>query len=309
VPADLPLLLDRRVAALRQARPDLEAGLALQALLIRETLTAVRPPMARFPVVPPERVLHKIRDGVPLLHTESIDVDVEYAADLFGRLLNVVTGHDETRNADQAEPLIAAATDGRLDPHRLFAEAFVQHGDHVAQMAQAAGVEAAFLAALATLAIAPVLRAYAAQVRPIVARLDAAAPGAPTWLQGYCPACGAWPLLGELRGVEMRLALRCSACGLDWGGRRLDCPFCGTVDHRLLHTLQIEGERRFRAQACDGCHNYLKVGNAFDPPPGELLALDDLASVNLDVAAIDRGYRRPTASGFRLELAVPESEA
>ena len=42
------------------------------------------------------------------------------------------------------------------------------------------------------------------------------------------------------------------------------------------------------------------------PPPPELLALDDVASLHLDVAAIERGYHRPVGSGFRIELAVPE---
>ena len=48
--------------------------------------------------------------------------------------------------------------------------------------------------------------------------------------------------------------------------------------------------------------------NAFDPPPSELLAIDDVASLHLDVAAIERGYHRPGGSGFMIELAVPEDE-
>ena len=59
---------------------------------------------------------------------------------------------------------------------------------------------------------------------------------------------------------------------------------------------------------CEHCSTYLKVGNAFDPPPPELLALDDVASMHLDVAAIERGYHRPPGSGFSIELAVPEAE-
>jgi hypothetical protein len=52
----------------------------------------------------------------------------------------------------------------------------------------------------------------------------------------------------------------------------------------------------------------LKVGNAFDPPPAELLAIDDVASMHLDLAAVERGYQRPGGSGYRIELAVPEAE-
>ncbi|MDQ3810836.1 MAG: formate dehydrogenase accessory protein FdhE, partial [Chloroflexota bacterium] len=75
-----------------------------------------------------------------------------------------------------------------------------------------------------------------------------------------------------------------------------------------LRTLQIEGEMRFRITVCEHCQGYLKVGNAFDPPPPELLGLDDLASVHLDVAAIERGYRRPDGAGYTIELSVGEQE-
>jgi FdhE protein len=68
----------------------------------------------------------------------------------------------------------------------------------------------------------------------------------------------------------------------------------------VLRTLQAEAENRFRVQVCDRCHGYLKIGNAFDPPPAELLPLDDLASIDLDVVAIERGYVRPNKAGFRL---------
>jgi hypothetical protein len=36
--------------------------------------------------------------------------------------------------------------------------------------------------------------------------------------------------------------------------------------------------------------------------------LDDAATLHLDVAAIERGYRRPVGSGFAIELALPEQE-
>ena len=77
---------------------------------------------------------------------------------------------------------------------------------------------------------------------------------------------------------------------------------------RSLGSLAIEGEHRFRIQVCERCRGYLKVGNAFDPPPAELLALDDVASVHLDLAAIERGYQRPGGNGYAIELALAEDE-
>jgi FdhE protein len=143
---------------------------------------------------------------------------------------------------------------------------------------------------------------------PLIERAEDAPSSGALWTRGYCPVCGARPLMGELRGIELALWLRCSACGSGWRSQRLLCAYCANDDYHTLSTLTIEGEQRFRIAVCERCHGYLKVCNAFDPPPAELLALEDAATVHLDVAAIERGYHRPTASGFTIELAVPESE-
>jgi FdhE protein len=171
-----------------------------------------------------------------------------------------------------------------------------------------AGVDADLLQTLAHQAVAPILRAYAERLLLLVERADDGSLEGAAWQRGYCPVCGGWPLLGELRGVELAQFLRCAGCGSGWHSQRLLCPYCGNDDFHLLRTLQVEGEQRFRINVCERCRGYLKVGNAFDPPPAALLALDDVASMHLDVAAIERGYRRPLGTGFPIELAVPEDE-
>jgi FdhE protein len=277
------------------ARPDLEAVLRLQAALLRETLAESRPPEVPRDSPRSAAVLCKLHTGVPLLADEPLCVDIHYSADLFERLLNVALRRGDADTAARAAPLIAAAADGRLDPREVFTEALVRHQDHVAAIAASIGVNEDFLGSLASLAVAPQLRAYAASVSGVIEHVaDQTA-----WGRGYCPACGGAPLLGELRGVELRLFLRCSACGLAWRSRRLFCPFCEADDHQLLRTLRVQGDHRFSAQVCNRCSGYLKIGNAFEPPPAALLPLDDLASVDLDAVALERGYARPR-EGFRL---------
>ena len=108
--------------------------------------------------------------------------------------------------------------------------------------------------------------------------------------------------------MELAQWLRCSACASGWRSQRLFCPYCANEDYHQLGSLAVEGEPRFRISICEHCHGYLKVENAFDPSPPELLALDDVASVHLDVAAIERGYHRPGGTGFSIELALPEAD-
>jgi len=311
----LEAVLDRRLAALRTAHPELESAISLQELLIRTALAAARPPQAPSFPLPRERALHTVRQGVPLLHDQPLDLDVHFAADLFSRLVNALQQQQQQQPDQQLGPaleaIVEAATTARLDPQQLFAEAFVQHAEHVAELARQAGLDddgAEVLGTLAHQAVMPILRAYAEHLRPLLERLDDGTLEGAAWQRGYCPICGGWPLLGELRGVELAEFLRCSGCGSGWRWRRLVCPYCGNDDYQSLRSLQIEGEQRFRVSVCERCTGYLKVGNAFDPPPAALLALDDLASLHLDVAAIERGYQRPSGTGFPIELAVADQE-
>lgn len=303
-PSDRLLLLDRRVTALSKARPDLGGPLEVQSAFIRTTLGMPRAPRVQAFPLPREQAAGRLREGVPLLHDQPLALDVNFGAELFSRLVSAL----EAREDANLQAIADAATHGLLDPRQLFEEAFVQHPDHLAQLAIQARIDGDLLVTLASQAVAPVLRAYADHLLPLIDRLDDGTPRGAAWSKGYCPICGGWPLLGELRGVELARWLRCAACGSGWRTQRLVCAFCGNEDYHLLGTLAVEGEQRFRIEVCERCKSYLKVGNAFDPPPAELLALDDVASLHLDVVAIERGYQRPAGSGFRIELAVPESE-
>ena len=307
-PRDLASLLDRRVEALKKARPELGEALDVQAQLIRAGLTSARPPEAHPFPLPREQAAARVRQGVPLLHDQPAFVDVHFAADLFSRLVNALQQREDAELGARLGGLVAAATSGGLDPERLFGEAFVQHHDHLREISIQAGVDPELVSTLAAQSAAPLLRAYARHLLPVLERLDDGTPEGFGWQRGYCPVCGGWPLLGELRGVELAQFLRCGACGSGWRWPRLMCAYCGNDDYQSLATLTVEGEQRFRISVCNRCQGYLKVCNAFDPPPAELLPLEDAVSVHLDVAAIERGYHRPAGSGFVIELAVPEEE-
>ena len=283
-------LLDRRVQVLVKNNP----GLAEAAELHKSIVACVyaRPAPTRPIVLPAQRAREKLRDGVPLLHGEDVYLDDGIVRDVFGRLVDLLGSRPET--AEQAATLAAAADEHRLHVEHVVAEAFVNHPEHVEQVATEAGVDGALLGTLAQLCARPILKAYAEHLAPARATGE--------WKRGYCPICGAWPALAELRGAELIRHLRCVRCGADWTMPRISCPFCGNDDRDTLGHLQIEGERRFRVDVCHRCRAYLKVGSSSDPSPPEILALDDLASVHLDMAALDRGHVRPPEPGFRLEL-------
>jgi FdhE protein len=309
-PQTLLDLLDRRLGVLRTTRPELEDALAQQETIIRAQLSSARSPEVRPFALPRQHLAARIQAGVPLLHDQPIALDIHFAADLVRRLVYSL-GQLETNAATSSfEVLIDAATSGVLDPEQLFGEAFVGHADHLGQIGAAADVAPDQLTRIAIESVAPILRACAARLQPLLAQV--AGDGA-DWERGYCPVCGGWPLLAELPvdatpTAEQQLSLRCGACGSSWRHRVGMCPFCGLADDGAVEALTVEGEPRFHLSVCHTCARYLKVARTVDPAPPELLALDDLASLRLDVAAGECGYRRPVGSGYRIELAMPDDE-
>src|SRR5215813_9907188 len=71
-------------------------------------------------------------------------------------------------------------------------------------------VDVGFLGTLAELAVAPLRRVYARRLLPMIERLDEGEPS-PRWQHGYCPVCGGWPLVAELRGSANVWIWRCGA--------------------------------------------------------------------------------------------------
>lgn len=280
--------LERRLDRVRAARPELTGAIELQGALVRARIEMLEPELPPLRV-PPGRALEQLRNGTPLLHQTPAFVDISWSAGLFGRLLEVVLDHQPEAQA-ALEALESTLDDGLLDVESLFQEAFVQHRQHVAQIASDADVDEELLASLAWLAVAPQLTVYG---RPLARYLEAG------WDRGYCPVCGVWPGLRELRGVQRVAWSRCLSCGTAWPATPDACTYCGAAP--VLH-LGLDDDARFGVDACEQCHGYLKTARAFEPSPTELLPLDDLASVHLDELAQRQGYTRPLGVGFPIEL-------
>jgi FdhE protein len=290
--------LEARLDRLLKIRPDLAEAAALQRDLLRECYRSAPRPVA--PSLPRERARRKLADGTPLLHGEAIDPDLAFCQDLFGRLLNTLQERPES--AEAAGDIACAAATGRLELEPALCEALVGNAEHLFELAARAALPADMLATVLELTVRPVLQALATELKPPLRETEA-------WIRGYCPVCGAWPGLAELQMAEQQRHPRCLRCGADWAALRLLCAYCGNEDHRSLGYLRGEREPRFRVEVCERCKGYLKAVNVFEPNAPEYLVLEDLASVHLDVAALERGYIRNEGSGFRLDFARGEAEA
>lgn len=145
------------------------------------------------------------------------------------------------------------------------------------------------LRTLADFAARPYLRAGARQLRAIMERRQ--------WSRGTCPACGAAPLLAELRstpsGAEGERVLRCGRCLTAWSFPRLRCTGCGESDHRRLSYLHGTGEEAYRrAEVCSTCRTYLKTIAVLAPLGLSEMLKADLASTALDLGAVELGFHK-----------------
>jgi FdhE protein len=56
--------------------------------------------------------------------------------------------------------------------------------------------------------------------------------------------------------------------------------------------------------ACKRCLGYVKTFTTLQGSPPAKVMVDDLASVDLDIAALEQGYRRPAGAGYALDITI-----
>ena len=61
--------------------------------------------------------------------------------------------------------------------------------------------------------------------------------------------------------------------------------------------------------ACKRCLGYVKTFTRLQGCPPDTVMLEDLASVALDVAALEQGYTRPAGAGYPLDVTVTANSA
>jgi len=283
--------------------PDLDPAWRPWVRLLDVALGAAEAPgWVAAPAVPdPDRPF-----GAPLLHGATLRLEPRRARSLVRELLRTadrsLAERGDTRR-DEAPPDVPSRARGRrsLDALGVIEAAIGQDTGAIERLATSAAVDADLLAAIAQLAAMPVLAACAVSHRDRIPK---------SWMHGYCPVCGAWPGIAETRGLERSRRLRCGRCSSDWPIPVLRCPYCDELDHAKLHALVPDGnEQTQRVDVCDTCKGYLKTYSTLQPMSLRSLAMMDLATVELDIAARDRGYARPERPGFALSVTVRRSPA
>lgn len=123
------------------------------------------------------------------------------------------------------------------------------------------------------------------------------------WDRGYCPFCGSWPVFIEAHDDDH--TLRCSYCAFAWRLQSRACVYCGNAGEDFVAAAPNVNEPQQRVELCGRCSGYTKVIDVREPVPFPLLAIVDLATIDLDQGAMTRGYRRPEL--FDLDTIEPRT--
>ncbi len=128
-------------------------------------------------------------------------------------------------------------------------------------------------------------------LRPFLARCADALlplPGFAAWRFGHCPVCAWEPEFAVIMpSAERRLI--CGRCLGQWTFDPIACPFCDNHDRARITSFATR-DGRYRVACCDVCKRYVKAYDARNAPRPVMVAVDSIATLPLDAAAMQRGY-------------------
>ncbi|RPJ74439.1 MAG: formate dehydrogenase accessory protein FdhE [Acidobacteria bacterium] len=268
---------------IKTVQPELAPAVDLQiALFDLQRRVQARVPMPSIEVAP-EWLKRQHEAARPLLRFEDIPLDWTDFRLVFRQTADVLRRF-EALEAPEYHAIQAMSRDGHaLEPHvvRWFNEAAAPERVKTLDVPLPPGISTPSLDQVLTLAMRPFLERCAEMVQQ---RVDLS-----TWSHPNCPLCGGEPEFGVHTSAGDRLLI-CGRCTARWGFDRHTCPFCRNADRELLHSFTSR-DALYRVDACDVCRRYIKSYDARRGGRPVMLAADSVATLTLDAAAMQRGYR------------------
>jgi FdhE protein len=288
---------ERRWDALVEARPDLRAAVELQRNLLTRVIDLARTiESGRLPKLslPGKYLAAKLSRGVPVLLGEPIPLpNALLTTSLVGFCEALAAGGA----GDSATHIVEAIQSGRLDAGSLLSASLAREQETIRTGANHLGLAPDLTWLVAELAVGPVAHALQRALFSTTAGNDSLGTALAAWNRGYCPACGSWPALAEVVGG--RRLLRCAFCAATWERTVFACIYCDEQGEAFV-TAAPDGEHLDRrAELCSACGAYLKTVDTTEVSPFPLVAIADMETMDLDVAAMDHHYGRPPLREFK----------
>jgi FdhE protein len=305
---ELDAAAEARWNAIVDVRPELATAVELQRRLLARVMSLTQAiERGRLPrlSLPPRYLAAKLTRGVPALAGEPIPVPVALLADTLVGLCRELA---EGGAGEAAEHIRTVIESGQMDAGSLLGASLSRDQSAIRTGAAHRGLAADLVWLVAELTVGPfayvlqrMLFAPAAkgghpaageQGDPLAAALDG-------WSHGYCPACGSWPAMAEV--VDGHRVLRCSFCSAGWELPNYACVYCGEEGESFVTAAPDEERKDRRVEVCSACAGYLKTVDTFVLSPFPLLSIGDLETMDLDMAAMEHGYQRPSLKDFTVK--------
>jgi FdhE protein len=283
---------EERWAAILAARPDLEPAVALQRRLLAivsaaaETIEAAGLPRLSLP---PRYLSAKLRQGVPALTAEPIPVPAAALTPVLGTLCEALAAGGAGPAAQHIRDTLVS---GGIEPVSLLTASLARDQAAIRTGAAHRGLAPDLVWLVAELAVGPFAHALQQAIFAHAGLAEALA----HWDHGYCPSCGSWPALAEVVGGHR--TLRCSFCASAWELNTYACVYCGESSESFVTAAPNEANLARRIELCRACGGYLKTVDVPELSPFPLLAIGDLETMDLDMAAMENNYRRPEMKAF-----------
>jgi FdhE protein len=244
----------------------------------------------QLPHIEGGQVSFRLEEGRLLVEPDELKVDYSILKEIVRELGEVLKKRSETP-VENMDAFIAEELDDEARLGDLVGAFLRRDEEEFSNLAQGYTLDPALLYMLLHLSLAPFFWKMAGTLAR-KADLDQVP-------RGECPVCGDLPIMGFLRLEDGLRVLECSLCATRWGFPRIMCPFCRTTEQSKLKYIFADGDDSRRVYLCDSCGKYIKVSSS----PGEkdedfVLALEDLATAHLDLAAEERGYERGCRTVF-----------
>jgi FdhE protein len=120
------------------------------------------------------------------------------------------------------------------------------------------------------------------------------------WQQPVCPVCGRKPSMAMLTDDDGLRILQCSTCKSWWSYPRKQCAICMTKDEDKLEYFYSTDDEAHLVYICNNCKKYIKTTDKRKLDREIDLDVEDLATIELDFIAKDRGYE----PGGRVTFAI-----
>ncbi len=259
---------------LKEENPDLASAVDLQIELFQlQRRVQGRVALPSLPL--DSKHLNSLLGSAPILKFDHLKIDWSDVRYLLRVTASAMRTHDAIEDRDFARA-DALTREGTRLPDVIREWYQTSRGGPASDEGEAAGLEALLLQTMR-----PILTRAA---DAIMARTDLS-----SWKAGTCPLCGGEPDLAVITPAADRMLI-CGRCSARWRFHQFTCPFCMNEDRSRI-TSFASRDGRYRLYACELCERYIKAYDARTATRPVMPIVDSVATIPLDAAAMQKGYK------------------